>query len=86
MATCTGKIIQPSEVAVVKKIFVADGQTVHAGDILVELDTIATYADVERLKNELLTAEVGKARASALLEAIQENKAPQLSVCKYWQS
>lgn len=87
VATCTGKIIpsgkskiiQPSEVAVVKKIFVADGQTVHAGDILVELDTSATYADVERLKNELLTAEVDKARASALLEAIQENKAPQLS-------
>lgn len=86
VATSTGKIvpsgkskvIQASEVAVVKNIFVYDGQEVKAGDILIELDSNNTMADVDRLQNELLTAQIDQARASALLEAIAENKIPSL--------
>lgn len=86
VATSTGKIvpsgkskvIQASEVAVVKNIFVYDGQEVKAGDVLIELDASSTTADVDRLKNELLTAQIDQARASALLSAIAENKVPAL--------
>lgn len=84
VATATGKIvpngktkiIQPSEVAVVKAIHVYDGQQVKAGELLVELDAQITGADVERLKNDLLAAQVDSARARALLDAIQHNRAP----------
>ena len=84
VATATGKIvpsgkskvIQPSEVAVVKAIHVYDGQTVKAGEVLVELDTHITGADVQRLQSDLLAAQVDSARASTLLDAIEENREP----------
>jgi len=70
------KIIQPSEVAVVKAIHVQDGQAVKAGDLLVELDAQMTGADVDRLQSDLLAAHVDSARADALLDAIQTQQAP----------
>lgn len=70
------KVIQPSEVAVVKAIHVYDGQQVEVGDLLIELDTSMTGADVERLNSDLLAAQVDSARAQALLDAIQQNRAP----------
>ncbi|MFG0418217.1 HlyD family type I secretion periplasmic adaptor subunit [Pseudomonas sp. zjy_8] len=84
VATATGKIvpsgkskvIQPSEVAVVKAIHVYDGQRVKAGELLVELDTQITGADVQRLKSDLLAAQVDSARAGALLDAIEEGREP----------
>lgn len=84
VATATGKVvasgksktIQPSEVAVVRSIKVRDGQTVKAGEVLVELDTNMTGADIKRLKSELLAAQVDSARATALIDAIQIGKAP----------
>ncbi|MDD0973948.1 HlyD family type I secretion periplasmic adaptor subunit [Pseudomonas fontis] len=84
VATATGKIIpsgktkiiQPSEVAVVKAIHVRDGQQVRAGDVLVELDANITAADVERLGSDLLAARVDSARAEVFLEAIQNDAEP----------
>lgn len=84
VATATGKIvpsgktklIQPSEVAVVKAIHVRDGQLVKAGDLLVELDAQITGADVERLRSEQLAAAIDEARATTLLAAIAEERAP----------
>ena len=70
------KIVQPSEVAVVKAIHVRDGQSVTAGQLLVELDAQITGADVERLKSDLLAAQVDNARSTALLEAIQTRREP----------
>lgn len=70
------KVIQPSEVAVVKAIHVYDGQQVKVGDLLIELDTSMTGADIERLNSDLLAAQVDSARSSALLDAIQHNRAP----------
>lgn len=70
------KIIQPSEVAVVKAIHVYDGQQVKAGQLLVELDAKITAADVERLHSDLLAAQVDSARATALLDAIQQDTRP----------
>lgn len=76
VASGKSKTIQPSEVAVVKTIRVYDGQLVKTGDVLVELDTSATSADVKRYKSDLLAAEVDSARATALLESIQSGKDP----------
>lgn len=84
VATATGrivpngksKVIQSSDVAVVKAIHVHDGQWVKAGDLLVELDAQITAADVERLKSDLLAAQVDNARARALLDAIQHEREP----------
>lgn len=84
VATATGKVvasgksktIQASEVAVVKAIHVYDGEQVKAGDVLVDLDANTTGADVKRLGSDLLAAEVDRARAGAMLEAIETHKAP----------
>lgn len=76
VASGKSKTIQPSEVAVVKAIRVYDGQSVKAGDVLVELDTSASGADVKRFKSDLMAAQVDSARASALLESIRSGKEP----------
>jgi hemolysin D len=70
------KVIQPSEVAVVKAIHVRDGQRVIAGDVLVELDASMTDADVHRVQSDLMAAETDGARARALLESIQNHRDP----------
>ena len=75
VATASGKIIpsgrtkvvQPFEIATVRAIDVQEGQTVRAGDILVELDSTANVAEVDRLSAELLVAELDAARLRAAL-------------------
>lgn len=76
MPSGRSKVIQPSEVAVVKAIHVHDGQRVRAGELLVELDASQTGADVERLRSDLLAARIDEARAAALLLAIQDQSEP----------
>jgi len=70
------KIIQPSTVAVVKNIYVQDGQTVAQGDVLIELDSSLTIAEINRLTNELNAAKIDRLRAEALLEAINNQQPP----------
>lgn len=70
------KVIQPIETATVKAIRVSDGQTVEAGEVLIELDTTNTAADTTRVANDLLTARLQAARAKALLASIASGKAP----------
>ncbi|TPI55788.1 HlyD family type I secretion periplasmic adaptor subunit [Mesorhizobium sp. B3-1-3] len=75
VATATGKIvpdgrsklIQPFETGVVRAINVRDGQSVKAGDVLIELDPTMTEADQERQKSDLLSAELDVARLRAAL-------------------
>jgi hemolysin D len=77
VATATGKIvpggrtklIQPFETGVVRAIRVRDGQSVKAGDVLIELDPTMTEADQERQKSDLLAAELDAARLRAALAA-----------------
>ncbi|MCC8967723.1 HlyD family type I secretion periplasmic adaptor subunit [Bradyrhizobium sp. Pear76] len=77
VATATGKIvpggrtklIQPFETGVVRAIKVRDGQSVKAGDVLIELDPTMTEADQERQKSDLLAAELDAARLRAALAA-----------------
>ena len=61
------KLIQPFETGVVRAIHVRDGQTVKAGDVLIELDPTMTSADEERQKSELVGAELDVARLQAAL-------------------
>lgn len=69
------KVIQPLEIGTVRQIHVTDGQAVHAGDLLIELDPTTQEADAERLRAEWMTAQAGRARIQALLGAI-DNDAP----------
>ena len=61
------KLIQPFETGVVRAIHVRDGQTVKAGDVLIELDPTMTSADEERQRSDLAGAELDVARLRAAL-------------------
>lgn len=56
------KIIQPMEIGVVRAIHVQEGQPVKAGELLVELDPTATEADLEHLDEEMVRAQLDRAR------------------------
>ncbi len=73
------KLIQPIETATVRAIRVTDGQTVKAGDVLIELDPTQAEADAARLANDLAAARLQATRAKALLAAIASGKSPVLS-------
>ncbi|MDZ7919888.1 HlyD family type I secretion periplasmic adaptor subunit [Rhodoferax sp.] len=61
------KVVQPLEAGVVKAIAVRDGQTVKAGEVLVELDLTSSGADRNRLERELWEAKAEVLRATAQL-------------------
>jgi hemolysin D len=61
------KVIQPFETGVVRAIHVRDGQTVQAGDVLIELDPTMNAAELEHSKSDLIAAELDVARLRAAL-------------------
>jgi hemolysin D len=61
------KLIQPLEIGVVRAINVHDGQSVKAGDVLVELDPTVTNAEEGHLKGDRVAAELDVARLRAAL-------------------
>jgi membrane fusion protein, hemolysin D len=61
------KVIQPFDTGVVRAINVHDGQSVKAGDVLIELDPTMTKADLGHLKSDLLSAQLDIARLRAAL-------------------
>ncbi|MEI8162976.1 MAG: HlyD family type I secretion periplasmic adaptor subunit, partial [Betaproteobacteria bacterium] len=72
------KLIQPIETATVKAIHVVDGQSVKAGQVLVELDATQALADSTRTANDLTTARLQAARARGLLAALTAGKPPRM--------
>lgn len=62
------KVIQPLEAGVVRAVHVRDGQSVHAGDVLIELDPTSTGADRDRVQREYWEAQADVLRTSAQLE------------------
>lgn len=74
------KVIQPFETSIVKAIRVVDGQTVKAGEVLIELDATNTAADSTRVANDLAVAHLQALRAKALLLSITTGKAPALGI------
>ena len=60
------KVIQPLEPGFVRAIHVENGQYVHTGDLLVELDPTQPAADADKLQGDLLQAQLDVARLTAL--------------------
>jgi hemolysin D len=61
------KLIQPFEMGVVRAIHVRDGQSVKAGDVLIELDPTMSAAETEHIKSDLIAAQLDIARLHAAL-------------------
>ena len=61
------KVIQPLEIGAVRAIDVHDGQSVKAGDVLIELDPTMTEADQEHIRSDLIAAQLDVARLRAEL-------------------
>jgi hemolysin D len=61
------KVVQPFETGVVRAIRVQDGQTVKAGDPLVELDPTVNAAERDHLHDDLLAEQLNIARLRAAL-------------------
>lgn len=68
------KIIQSFETGVVRAIHVRDGQSIKAGDVLIELDPTMNLAELGRLKSDLVSAQLDAARLRTAL-AQQTNPA-----------
>ncbi|HET6523956.1 HlyD family type I secretion periplasmic adaptor subunit [Sphingopyxis sp.] len=64
------KLIQPGAAGIVRTILVRDGQTVRAGQPLVELDPTVSDADAAQARKALETAELDAARLRAILSAL----------------
>lgn len=61
------KVIQPTELGVVRAIHVRDGQHVKAGQLLLELDPTAAGADDAQARTGLMAAQIDRSRSRALL-------------------
>src|SRR5712671_5850493 len=61
------KVIQPFEVGVVRAIHVHDGDTVKAGQVLIELDPTMNAAEREHLQSDLVAAQLDVAGLRAAL-------------------
>jgi hemolysin D len=72
------KVIQSAETAVVRRILVRDGQAVKQGDLLIELDSTATGADLTRAGEALVNARLATARLSALSMALDSGSPPSI--------
>jgi membrane fusion protein, hemolysin D len=68
------KLIQPFETGVIRAIHVRDGQSVKAGDVLIELDPTMTAAEQEHIRSDLISAQLDIARLRA---ALSDNDNPQ---------
>lgn len=71
------KVIQSLEPGVVKAIAARDGQAVHAGDVLLELDPTLTTADRDRAQGELWEREAEVLRLDAMLHGRGSFEAPE---------
>ena len=64
------KTLQPLEAGVVKRVLVKDGDTVQAGQVLVELDATNASADGASVQEQLSTAISEERRTTALMKAL----------------
>ncbi len=70
------KTVQPLEAGVVKRLLVKDGDTVQAGQVLVELDATNATADRASLQEQWGAASSEERRTTALRIALQSGRAP----------
>jgi hemolysin D len=72
------KTLQPLETSVVRRVLVKDGDSVKAGQVLVELDATNATADGASVQEQLAAAESEERRARALTASLGTTKAPVL--------
>ena len=73
------KTLQPLEAGVVRRVLVKDGDSVQAGQVLVELDATNATADGASVNEQLAAASAEALRAQALLTALATNRPPALA-------
>ena len=73
------KAIASVDVASVRALHVQEGQSVKAGDVLVELDTSALDAERDKAKGDAVAASLLAARSKAMIAAIDRLKPPRLA-------
>jgi hemolysin D len=73
------KVIQPMETSVVRRILVEDGQAVHRGDLLFELDAVGVGSDAAKATDAVTAARLTQVRTRALVAAVESDIAPVLS-------
>lgn len=64
------KIVQPSESGIVQEILVHEGETVHAGQVLMRMDTLISEADGKSLEAELQRKQMTLRRIDAQLSHV----------------
>lgn len=70
------KVIQPLETGMVRTVHVRDGQSVQAGDVLIELDTTSTGADRDRIQREYWETQADVLRITAQMDGHKVFSAP----------
>jgi hemolysin D len=73
------KTIASVDVAVVRALYVREGQAVRAGDLLVELDTSAQDAEHDKAAGDAAAALLQAARSQAMIAAIDSLRLPLLA-------
>jgi hemolysin D len=69
------KIIQPFETGVVRAIRVHDGQSISAGEVLLELDPTMSEAELGHIQSDLTAARIEAARLRAALTGYEDPEA-----------
>jgi hemolysin D len=70
------KTIASVETASVRALHVYEGESVRAGQLLVELDATASDSEFDKAQADASTAMIDKARAKALIKAIDSGEQP----------
>jgi hemolysin D len=79
IVNATGKIIPSTrtktigsvDIASVKALYVTEGQEVHAGDVLVELDSSSSDAEHDKAADAIAQAKLQVARSLAMIDAVE---------------
>ncbi len=72
------KTLQPLEAGVVRRVLVKDGDQVHAGQLLVELDATHATADGASVQEQTTSVVSEQRRAKALIDALDSGRSPML--------
>jgi hemolysin D len=72
------KTIASVDVASVRALRVIEGQQVHAGDVLIELDSSSSDAEHDKALDAVAQARLQVARSQTMIAAVKQNVPPQL--------
>lgn len=75
-ASSRSKTIQPLETAIVKNVFVKNGDVVKQGQLLMELNAMGVETDFSKSEESLKTIKLSQLRLNALLTATTQKTLP----------